>query len=310
MEIRHDARDNARLVLIALAALSLLGSQIVGLTAARAADLTPYVPHPNVAPAYTGPAERFLVTGNPTCGDLDTGAAGEIKFDPGPQAGDSRTQDGVTVTITNRYTQRNGVPGLFFDFTVSGPVGISSVLLKQGHGGLLYTYDPTVGGDQGLHPQEHPQNPGTIWADVSHISFCYDQDAPQRGGIEVTKLTVPEGLDGDFPVTLTRGGSTIATETLTGHGDSFAVGDLDAASNYRLDETVPDGWDPDYEVACTIDGEPAIDSGGITVAAAKTTLCTITNTVVPPTITLIKTVVNLFGGTAVPDDFQIGRAHV
>lgn len=305
MEIRHDARNHARLVLAALAALSLLGSQLIGLTAARAADLTPYTPHPDVAPAYTGPAERFLVDGNATCGQLNPGAAGEIKFDPGPHAGDSRTQDGVTVTITDRYTQRNGVPGLFVDFTVTGPIGISSVFLKQGSGGLLYTYDPTVTTDAGLHPQEQPQNPGTIWADVSHISFCYDEDAPQRGGLEVTKLTVPAGLDGDFPITLTRGGTTLASDTLTGHGASFAVDDLDAASNYRLEETVPTGWDPDYEVACTIDGAPAIDGdGNITVAATRTTMCTITNTVIPPTITLIKTVVNRFGGTAVADDFQ------
>jgi hypothetical protein len=173
-----------RLLITVLATLSLIATQLA-VFAAQPADADPglYVPSPDVAPAYTGPATRYVVDGNPNCAALAATygfeADGEIKFDRDPSPGASITQDGVTVTITARYTTRNGVPGLFFDYEVTGGV-VEGALMKQGPGGLFHLYAPNgVTADQGLHSQERN---GVIWAGVSHISFCYAKTPPPSTG--------------------------------------------------------------------------------------------------------------------------------
>jgi uncharacterized repeat protein (TIGR01451 family) len=129
------------------------------------------------------------------------------------------------------------------------------------------------------------------------------------GLLYVEKVTVPDNIPGAFDVTLYGGpkGYTVQnspyTTTLIDHGGKETFQDLLAGSTYRLDEDVPPGWDL-TSISCTLNGSPAQDgAGNITIQAAKTTNCIVTNEARLPKVTLNKTVVNSWGGTATAADF-------
>jgi hypothetical protein len=93
-----------------------------------------------------------------------------LKVDPNPDgAGPFIYTDGtLSVTITNATGDKS------FDWTSN--IGVDAVYVKAGAGGSnLYRYDPPAEsmGDTGL------VSPGDAGNGISHISFCYDADAPE-----------------------------------------------------------------------------------------------------------------------------------
>ena len=122
------------------------------------------------------------------------------------------------------------------------------------------------------------------------------------GKLKVDKATVPSGLDGPFDFSLTGGpvGHTVNDSfQLTGDGSTNTVSDLFPGNNYALGETVPNGWDANYQISCDNGQAPS----AIEVDVSTTTTCTVTNTADLPTLTLTKTVTNDDGGSATTADF-------
>jgi hypothetical protein len=113
--------------------------------------------------------DPVLVEGNPTCATLSPGT-NELKIDP-PTEGQHSDDDGpLIVTIDIRETD----DGQVFDFTSNIPVKVA--FAKGGNiGGNKYAYSPAETSDTGLHA---PENPSGDWANLSHITFCYDPTAP------------------------------------------------------------------------------------------------------------------------------------
>src|SRR5215211_501267 len=99
------------------------------------------------------------VPGNATCPAGTT----ELKVEP---VSDGTFSDGtLTVTVDVRDT----ADGQVFDFTSN--IGVVTVIAKGSPSGNVYTYNPPVTADTGLHAPLNPSN-GSFYG-LSHISFCY-----------------------------------------------------------------------------------------------------------------------------------------
>lgn len=118
--------------------------------------------------------------GNPTCGDFNASWT-ELKIDP---PGNGVFTDGtLTVTITAYVNSSSGTPG---SFNWTSNIGVDAVFVKAGddkHN--LYVYNPESLGDTGLGPQAGSGN------GISHISFCYDADAPPSESVPASQPSVP-----------------------------------------------------------------------------------------------------------------------
>jgi len=116
-------------------------------------------------------------SGNATCGDFDGWS--EFKVDP-PANGTYTGGDG-SVTIS-------GFDGVTFDW--SSTFGIDAVFVKSGvDSSQLYVYNPEATSDSGLTTQDGKE--------ISHISFCWDDD-------EVTTTTEPPTTTTEPPTTTTE----------------------------------------------------------------------------------------------------------
>jgi hypothetical protein len=101
--------------------------------------------------------------GNPSCPPGTT----TLKVEP---VTDGTFTDGtLTVTIDVRDT----AAGQVFDWTSN--IGVDVVIAKGGPNANVYTYVGESTGDTGLHA---PANASGKFAGLSHISFCYDVEAP------------------------------------------------------------------------------------------------------------------------------------
>src|SRR5574340_610245 len=109
----------------------------------------------------------IVVAGNPTC--LDLGYEHGLSTGGAPPDGASNWNDGkLYVTIIS--------DGIYFDWTSN--IGVSAVIAKGGkYGANLYVYDPPAEslGDTDLHA---PATPNGDPAGLSHVAFCYDDEAP------------------------------------------------------------------------------------------------------------------------------------
>jgi uncharacterized repeat protein (TIGR01451 family) len=143
------------------------------------------------------------------------------------------------------------------------------------------------------------------------------------GAIKVTKATVPATAPAaSFPYTVGQadqgalrfgdGATPSLSGTLTHGGDFDLLADLRADTDYQLAEdlsqaTIDAGWTKD-SIVCSLGGTDYPISGTATfpVAVSMQTTCTITNSYVRPTGTLIveKVVVNDNGGTKTAADFS------
>ena len=172
--------------------------------------------------------------------------------------------------------------------------------------------------------------PGTITgnsdtADYKDTVLAPFPDISNCGSLKVTKVTQPTSTPPDpksFSYTVDRSsGAEVkfdGTTSLPGsvaHGETDEYTSLVAATDFRLNETVPAGYSF-VSIACVleVDGnDPATgtDSAtpaeeiGIEVQPSVTTSCTITNRRNEGQLKIIKHVINDNGGTAVAGDFTM-----
>jgi hypothetical protein len=142
-----------------------------------------------VLPASATHVTPTLVAGNASCPAGTT----ELKVEP---VADGTFSDGtLTVTIDVRDT----ADGQVFDWTSN--IGVDVVIAKGGPNSNVYTYVGESTGDTGLHA---PANASGKFAGLSHISFCYDVEAP---------TTTPPTTTPTTPPTTTPTSTTTTTET-------------------------------------------------------------------------------------------------
>jgi hypothetical protein len=116
-----------------------------------------------VLPASATHVTPTTQTGNVAC------PAGLTELKVEPVADGTFTDGTLTVTIDVRTT----ADGEVFDWTSN--IGVDVVIVKGGNASNIYTYDPEATTDTGLHA---PANASGRFAGLSHVSFCYDVDAP------------------------------------------------------------------------------------------------------------------------------------
>jgi hypothetical protein len=157
----------------------------------------------------------------------------------------------------------------------------------------------------------------TVLSDFPLLTNC--------GVVTVAKVTSPASSPGTFRYTLAQttgqifGVATVDSDcSVTGsnlstcigelqHGQTDTIANLLADSDYTLVESlIPSNFGL-TSIVCTPQGGAAVNitaGGTFTVVAGQTTACVITNTVLTGQLLIVKTVVNGFGLTKVPGDFQ------
>lgn len=95
--------------------------------------------------------------------------------------------------------------------------------------------------------------------------------------------------------------------TLSGSSGSAAVTSVTVpVGSYDLTEDGPEG----YTASGWDCGEAAVDGSTVTVGLDEDVTCTVTNTAIPSTLTLVKEVVATNGGSAAPDDWTLAASDV
>jgi hypothetical protein len=128
----------------------------------------------------------------------------------------------------------------------------------------------------------------------------------------ITNTAIPPKLTLIKEVVNAHGGTAVDTAwTLTAAGPVRISGLTGAAAvtaapvpigTYDLSETGPTGYDAS-PWDCT--GAASFTAASVTLALAQNATCTIINSDIPPTLTLVKHVVNVHGGTAVDIDWTL-----
>jgi hypothetical protein len=98
-----------------------------------------------------------------------------------------------------------------FDWTSN--IGVDQVIAKGGPNANVYTYDPESTGDTGLHAPVNPNN--NRFFGLSHISFCYDVEAPTTTTTTTTTTTMPPTTTPSTTTTTTTTPSTTETTPST-----------------------------------------------------------------------------------------------
>src|SRR4029077_15786789 len=101
-----------------------------------------------------------------------------------------------------------------------------------------------------------------------------------------------------WTLTAVNGGSTITGVT----GTPAVTGAVALIGTYNLSETGPPGFTAS---AWSCAGAASSTATSVTLASGNNATCTIINTAVTPTLTLIKTVTNTHGGAATPEDWTL-----
>jgi hypothetical protein len=105
------------------------------------------------------------VEGNPSCTDVAPGTF-ELKIQP--------VEPGTFSDGTLQFTIISVFDNRFFDWASN--IGVDVVIVKGGPNANLYSYAPEATRDGSLHAPINHQNNKPFG--LSHISVCYDQDAP------------------------------------------------------------------------------------------------------------------------------------
>jgi Prealbumin-like fold domain len=250
-------------------------TSVVAMMAVLASLLLPVMVAAPAVATHVGP---IFVDGNATCSQLTNNPnIKELKVDP-PISGTYTSADGfLTVTVTTHDTAQ----GQTFDWTSN--IGVDSVFAKGASQGNVYNYNPEATADTGLHT---PINESGKYADLSHISFCYDLEAD----IRVTK-NIPNVITGSESVTVTfvavvnNGDPTVPADVKGTCSITFTVGETQ-------DTCTITGLDPntDYDIYETVTGnfDPQDPEDVKTGAGGSITGVTFTNTITPATATALK----------------------
>jgi len=165
--------------------------------------------------ALASKVEPVQHDGNPTCGDFND-AWTQLKVEP--VANGTYTDGTLSVTISN-------FDGKTLDW--SSNIGVSSVFVKGGPTGNLYSYDPAETSDTGLHPPVNPDN-GQYYG-FSHVSFCYvapettPTPTPSQTPSETPTPTPTPTETGTATPTPTQSPSVLPTETQRPGGSPTAT---------------------------------------------------------------------------------------
>jgi len=172
-------------MLVALTVITVPLSTTRALAAASNTSLKPptalptNTPVPPTSPRTAGvvPVELSL-SNSQACAAL--GYAHEYKVDP-PRSGTYHLADGdhtVTATIDAKT--------IYVSWTAR--IGIDAVVVKGGRTANVYQYNPEARGDRQLHS---PVNASGQFAQISHVSFCYDYDQASPPTATATNTPVP-----------------------------------------------------------------------------------------------------------------------
>ena len=175
----------AMVMLVALTVITVPLSTTRALAAASNTSLKPptalptNTPVPPTSPRTAGvvPVELSL-SNSQACAAL--GYAHEYKVDP-PRSGTYHLADGdhtVTATIDAKT--------IYVSWTAR--IGIDAVVVKGGRTANVYQYNPEARGDRQLHS---PVNASGQFAQISHVSFCYDYDQASPPTATATNTPVP-----------------------------------------------------------------------------------------------------------------------
>ncbi len=129
------------------------------------------------------------ISGNTSCLAQQQGQNWtELKIDESILSNDTFSDGTLSMTISN-YT------GTSFDW--SSNMGVDAVFVKGGNvGGFLYLYDPEATSDTGLTT---PNNPNGQPANISHVSFCYDEEPTPTPTSTSTSTPTPTSTSTSTP---------------------------------------------------------------------------------------------------------------
>ncbi len=217
-------------------------------------------------------------------------------------------QQNGTLTLQKTVVNDNGGTALDTDWTLSanGPTPISGV-----EGNAAVTNASVNAGSYNLSESSGPAGytNGTTWVCTGGTQGDDDTVSVAPGENVVCTITnndIPAHLivikhvindNGGSAVasgfTTTISGVTTATPSAPGAEAPGVDNTLTSVGAYSVDEGAHVGYTKTLSQDCTR-----------TIAIGETKTCTITNDDIAPTLTLVKTVENNFGGNAVANDFQ------
>ncbi|MEP9399016.1 hypothetical protein [Mesorhizobium sp. KR2-14] len=222
----------------------------------------------------------------------------------------------ATLTLAKVVQNNHGGTAVPTDFTLSaaGPTPISGVsgspqlTAATVHAGV-YTLSETslAGYSQGTFMcainggAAVAGNMLTVANGDAVVCTVTNRDQPAR-------LTLVKEIVNDYGGTATLSDFTLSATgptSISGTSGSAAVTSAAVASGtYTLSETSFPGYvDGDY--SCSINGAAAVPGNSVTLANGDDVVCTVTNTVQPARLTLVKSVTNSRGGTASPANFTL-----
>jgi hypothetical protein len=221
--------------LLATLALVLTLVSVLALASAARADVSPgETSDAGVAPV--------LVDGNPTCDDL--GYANGFKATQGGSDWQSGTGSWGPSGETGNYTfGLTTADNKHVDWT-SSPDFAGAVVVKGANGADSYVYQVARGHDEGLTP---PVNSSGKPADISHVQFCWDDNAsPQAEPLTVEKTATPS-LDRTDKWTITKNVDKTRVEQVGGTATfNYTVGVSAADPAY-----VDDNWQVTGQITVT-----------------------------------------------------------
>jgi hypothetical protein len=140
-----------------------------------------------VGPVLATHVDPIFNDKNASCGELGD-YDHEFKIEPVESGDYSDPDSDFEVTITVHET----ADGQTFDFSAN--LGVDAVFAKGGDQGNLYVYDPAETEDTGLHA---PDNESGKYANLSHISFCFDEppdESEEQSVAESVEESVEESV--------------------------------------------------------------------------------------------------------------------
>jgi len=198
----------------------------------------------------------------------------------------SLDDDGETIILSNTKTFSNLLPG---SYSVTEGLQAGYNLTN------LVCVDPTSNTTVDL-----PNRTANINVGTSETVSCTFTNEPSTGHIIVVKDAVPNDAQ-NFTFTNNFGNGNPASFDLDDDADGTLSNTRDSvvtAGTYSVSEGAVAGW-TQTSANCS-DGSPI---SAVVVSPGETVTCTFTNTK-DATLTLVKTVINNNGGTAVANDFQ------
>ena len=212
-----------------------------------------------------------------------------------------------TLTLVKEVNNDNGGTASESDWTLTadgpsgffGPSGVSQPVSAG-------TYDLTESGPAGYTASGWVCSAGQIDADSVAVANGDDITCTITNDDVAPSLTLVKVVTND------NGGGAVASDWDLSAGPTGFSGTTGVTSDasfdagtYALSELGSAGTVGYVNTSITCDDDPGVEVTEVTLGLGETITCTFVNDDVSPSLTVIKTVVNDNGGTAVPDDFGL-----